>query len=76
MASSLINSPIYTDRLTAWHNSRLWIAFLSAMTLVGILGIADVVQKFHPPRRNTCWCSTNTVSQSAPCCRSSRTGDP
>jgi hypothetical protein len=49
MALSLTDSPIYTDRLTAWHNSRLWIAFLSAMALVGILGIADVVQKFQPP---------------------------
>ncbi|MBV8357001.1 MAG: hypothetical protein JO189_03565 [Deltaproteobacteria bacterium] len=49
MAAALKDSPLYTDRLTAWHNSRLWIAFLAAIGLAGILGIADVAQKFRPP---------------------------
>lgn len=49
MAAALKDSPIYTDRLTAWHNSRVWIALLIALGAVGILAVADVVQKFQPP---------------------------
>jgi len=49
MATALTDTPIYADRLATWHNSRLWIAFLAAMGLTAILGIADVVQKFRPP---------------------------
>jgi len=49
MALSLTDSPIYHDRLTAWHTSRLWWALIAVSGLATTLAIADVVQKFQPP---------------------------
>lgn len=48
-AATLTDAPIYTDRLTAWHNSRIWIALLASLALNGVLGGADVAQKLQPP---------------------------